>query len=286
MLNLGALPWLCKWKSGELFEAFFHKAIIIDKKQGNTWETVEKVKKIGSESGSREGRFSWEKQSPWDRWRGALGESSPHYENTTEHKTPAVNGTKRTDGSHREAAACQQTPTNEWKKASEAEAAWPCFWCMKEAQTCSSASTNGHGEFPLWSVDWIDAEADHQWRLGKWREWISRGFSGRLLWNRGEKIDRCKKWKTAKKEEIMMEEVNREAGKEQRVGKQENKEKYVRKEIKQKGPTTKSTNPVVTDPAMLFVPIRSKCGSISQQVSASYPQLLFTCHVNLASSFP
>lgn len=98
--------------------------------------------------------------------------------------------------------------------------------------------------------------------------------------------DRCKKWKTAKKEEIMMEEVNREAGKEQRVGKQENKEKYVRKEIKQKGPTTKSTNPVVTDPAMLFVPIRSKCGSISQQVSASYPQLLFTCHVNLASSFP
>lgn len=82
-----------------------------------------------------------------------------------------------------------------------------------------------------------------------------------------------------------MEEVNREAGKEQRVGKQENKEKCIWKEIKQKT-TTKSTNPVVTDPAMLFVPIRSKCGSISQQVSASYPQLLFTCHVNLASSFP
>ena len=72
---------------------------------------------------------------------------------------------------------------------SEAGAAWPCFWCMKEAQTCSSASTNGHGEFPLWSVDWIDSEADHQWRAGKWREWISRGFSGRLLWNWGEEID-------------------------------------------------------------------------------------------------
>ena len=43
---------------------FFHKAIIIDKKQSNTCETVERVKKIGSEGGSREGRFSWEKRSP------------------------------------------------------------------------------------------------------------------------------------------------------------------------------------------------------------------------------
>lgn len=41
----------------------------------------------------------------------------------------------------------------------------------------------------------------------------------------------------------MMEEVNREAGKEQRVGKQENKEKYVRKEIKQKRADNKIYQP-------------------------------------------
>ncbi len=65
--------------------------------------------------------------------RGLQGESSLHYENTTKHKTPAVSGTKRTANSHREAAACQQTPTNEWKELdSEASAAvWPRSGCTR-----------------------------------------------------------------------------------------------------------------------------------------------------------
>lgn len=77
------------------------------------------------------------------------------------------------------------------------------------------------------------------------REMEGVDFS-RFLWSalvESRWKDRCKKWKTAKKEEIMMEEVNREAGKEQRVGKQENKEKCIWKKIKQKRADNKIYQP-------------------------------------------
>lgn len=91
--------------------------MIIGKKQSNTCDKIEKQEeKMIWVKGCRNGGFSWEmEQRPWDRWRGALGEFSPYYENTTKHETPAVNDSKLTGSSHQEAAACQQTPTNEWK---------------------------------------------------------------------------------------------------------------------------------------------------------------------------
>lgn len=124
------------------FEAF-HNAIIIDKKESNTCKKVEKREE-------KDGGGERRKQGWWVQLGNGVSEtdgkgrrenSPTHYENTTKLETPGVNGTKRTSSSHPEAAACQQTPTNEWNSLNERHRN------VDGSGMASSALPSGHGEF-------------------------------------------------------------------------------------------------------------------------------------------
>lgn len=98
-----------------------------------------------------------------------------HYENTTKPKTPAVNGTKGTTSSHGEAAACQQTPTNERLERliqRHRECRWERYGLVlvheRGSYTLICIAKRSRW-VPVWSLDWIDSETDHQWRVGNGR---------------------------------------------------------------------------------------------------------------------